>query len=924
MGEERNNDNLSEPFSRIFIDRAEADWAFDLMRETVRWLRVTNPYDQRLAVTLSERSGKSFLRLNFGAWLVLGFRGPGQVAERVDMALLADLVGWDERFAEFSFERKEGEPETRSYELPMEVVRPLTSQLQQAYEATLEVIAEKFQSWSRATHWKQHNPEIVEAFFDMEKREVLLLGGLEDVTLRYERHMTAFRYELAEEEGIYESDLVSIGEDISDDIPAPIENQSYIKHQDQQGNSMKLDQHKIDEMILLVCRWYPNWADFANPAFKKDEIDYKRITIAKAQDLLSEAEFKRLIDKNDFDELIDRLDRIGKDNNLLWRSVPGSGDLNILYDSKLDKSTFCEAMFDLLFGAGESTDRLARYLSYIQSQQLSNKWTFPTYFLFVCHPETEIFVKPRTMKWFVEFFGDQDQYSTNPTPMAYKAIKELAYKLMNELQRYAPQDMVDIQSFIWICYQSLDRNEKLAEPFSRIFLNREEAEWAFDFLQETCERLEIKSPDHPTFALTLARRYGGLNLHFNFGNWLILGFREPSLKRGRIRIPFIANRVNLETDFMEYNFAQRSDEEAYNIISYGLPIEKIRPWQENLKEVYKETLDYIADRFRNYGRSPWRKYNISELAQAIFDLDVRTKLLNDGLVQEKQVINEIEEDELGSKYPLPQLVADIGLDEETLNRWLGAIERKKQVILYGPPGTGKTYLAEKLARYIVSDGDGFWELVQFHPAYAYEDFMQGIRPRSEAGQLSYPLVKGRFLEFCDQARARRDRCVLIIDEINRANLSRVFGELMYLLEYRDRQIPLAGGGLFSIPANARLIGTMNTADRSIALVDHALRRRFAFLALKPNYDLLRRYHEQRQSGFSVEGLIKTLTRLNRQIGDPHYAIGVTFFLHENLAGEIEDIWRMEIEPYLEEYFFDQPDKVDSFRWNEVKAEVLGA
>jgi 5-methylcytosine-specific restriction protein B len=212
------------------------------------------------------------------------------------------------------------------------------------------------------------------------------------------------------------------------------------------------------------------------------------------------------------------------------------------------------------------------------------------------------------------------------------------------------------------------------------------------------------------------------------------------------------------------------------------------------------------------------------------------------------------------------------------------------------------------------------ELVQFHPAYAYEDFMQGIRPESQGDRLTYPLKPGRFLEFCREAQRRTGRCVLIIDEINRANLSRVFGELMYLLEYRDRAIPLAGGGEFHIPANVRLIGTMNTADRSIALVDHALRRRFAFIALAPNYDVLRRFHQA--AGFPVEGLIETLTKLNRQIGDPHYHVGITFFLHPHLAGELEDIWRMEIEPYLEEYFFDRPEQAENFRWDKVK-ESLG-
>lgn len=218
-------------------------------------------------------------------------------------------------------------------------------------------------------------------------------------------------------------------------------------------------------------------------------------------------------------------------------------------------------------------------------------------------------------------------------------------------------------------------------------------------------------------------------------------------------------------------------------------------------------------------------------------------------------------------------------------------------------------------------GDGFVEIVQFHPAYAYEDFIQGIRPRGRPeGGLEYPVVPGRFLDFCRRARECSGICVLIVDEVNRANLSRVLGELMYLLEYRSREIPLASGNRLRIPSNVRIIGTMNTADRSIALVDHALRRRFAFLALYPNYDVLRRFHEE--TGFPVDGLIGLLQQLNEEIEDRHYAIGMSFFLRQDLANGIEDIWVMEIEPYLDEYFFDQPERANAFRWEQVGDRVL--
>ncbi len=282
-------------------------------------------------------------------------------------------------------------------------------------------------------------------------------------------------------------------------------------------------------------------------------------------------------------------------------------------------------------------------------------------------------------------------------------------------------------------------------------------------------------------------------------------------------------------------------------------------------------------------------------------------------------------------YSIGECAVNIGVDEATVQRWLAALERKGQVIFYGPPGVGKTYIAQELARLLTSNApdDGCWELVQFHPSYAYEDFVQGLRPRPTAsGGLEYALIPGRLLDFCRKVVRRQGTCVLIIDEINRANLAHVFGEVMTLLEYRGQSVALAAGGPpFALPTNLRIIGTMNSADRSIALVDHALRRRFAMIELSPNYALLEHYHAQHKptgqlsSAPSIARLIRLLQRINQRIDNRHYALGISFFLRPQLAAELADIWQMEIEPYLEEYFFDQPETVAEFRWEQVRAEL---
>ncbi|TWI60482.1 Mrr restriction endonuclease-like protein [Bradyrhizobium huanghuaihaiense] len=278
-------------------------------------------------------------------------------------------------------------------------------------------------------------------------------------------------------------------------------------------------------------------------------------------------------------------------------------------------------------------------------------------------------------------------------------------------------------------------------------------------------------------------------------------------------------------------------------------------------------------------------------------------------------------------YSIEDFSAETAIPPETISLWLARLKRKQQLVFQGPPGTGKTFVAERLARVLTSGTHGMVDLVQFHPSYGYEDFMHGIRPVTRDGQILFERIPGRFLRFCRAARDVTDGspCVLIIDEINRGNLSRIFGELMYLLEYRDQVIPLAGEeARFGIPQNVYIIGAMNTADRSIALVDHALRRRFSFIHLAPDYDVMRSQLEKH--GLAADGLIHALRTVNTAIDDRNYEVGISFFLKDGaaLATTLQDVWEGEIEPYLEEYFYDQPGKLEPLRWHKLSKDVLSS
>ncbi len=260
---------------------------------------------------------------------------------------------------------------------------------------------------------------------------------------------------------------------------------------------------------------------------------------------------------------------------------------------------------------------------------------------------------------------------------------------------------------------------------------------------------------------------------------------------------------------------------------------------------------------------------------------------------------------------LNALAAQLFLPAAFLREIDALLADKKQVIFQGPPGTGKTYVAQKLARHLAGSPDRV-TLVQFHPSYAYEDFVQGFRPTLRNGQAGFELTDGPLLRAAERARGEPEtRHFLIIDEINRGNLAKVFGELYYLLEYRDEKITLQyqveEDKKFSLPGNLYIIGTMNTADRSIALVDLALRRRFYFVEFHPDSEpvkgVLRRWLESNHPGMGwVADVVEEANRLLES--DRHAAIGPSYFMRDRLDDSIVNrIWKHSVLPYIEERRF---------------------
>ena len=287
---------------------------------------------------------------------------------------------------------------------------------------------------------------------------------------------------------------------------------------------------------------------------------------------------------------------------------------------------------------------------------------------------------------------------------------------------------------------------------------------------------------------------------------------------------------------------------------------------------------------------------------------------------------------------LPAANADLSAAVHAEVSWLQEIidllAARQQIVLYGPPGTGKTFVARALARHL-TDPDAV-RLVQFHPSYSYEDFFEGYRPTKAAdGSVGFELRPGPLRALAAEARADRARpYVLIIDEINRANLAKVFGELYFLLEYRSDTIRLqySPEDSFSLPPNVFLVGTMNTADRSIALVDAAMRRRFAFVEMHPDEEpvsgLLPRWLAANDKSDDRAAL---LAALNAEIGaeDHDYKIGPSYLMTPDVetASGLDRVWEYSILPLLEEHYYGRLTRAqvrERFGLAAIRARIAGA
>lgn len=290
----------------------------------------------------------------------------------------------------------------------------------------------------------------------------------------------------------------------------------------------------------------------------------------------------------------------------------------------------------------------------------------------------------------------------------------------------------------------------------------------------------------------------------------------------------------------------------------------------------------------------------------------------------EHALKEFPEDKNNIRYTKTDFLEEVYMDEGKYDRLTTVLRKKKNIILQGAPGVGKTFTAKRLAYSMMGEKDASRiQFIQFHQSYSYEDFMMGYKPVEDG----FELRPGIFYRFCQKASEDPDRdYFFIIDEINRGNMSKIFGELLMLIEtdYRGTEAALAyNGSLFSVPENLYIIGMMNTADRSLAMIDYALRRRFSFFEITPGFDsegFLK--YQNTLDNETFNELIERIKDLNNEIAldkslGKGFCIGHSYFCSQDSCTEdwLHSVIDYDILPMLSEYWFDDATKLQ--RWENI-------
>ncbi len=685
---------------------------------------------------------------------------------------------------------------------------------------------------------------------------------------------------------------------------------------------------------------FPDFQTFENPgaAFQKQELDYKQAGLNQLAAAGGNQKIRTLVETGQAQEALKLLIKAAGAkiaSFYSWTKSLGNGD-----EAKVAK--MLTAFLEVAEAPYEGPDSLAPIFKAADDLNLPPSWDTLSALLWALNPETFFPIKISYYRKFADVAGLKLP-SSSPKAATFDQVLKFGQRVWEALTPQGPRNWVDVQSFIFqlgyfYANQKEDPNNPLGVPFNKLFTRVDEANEVFDLFQKCMTRLGLTaaSSEDPMVSLTLRPELPMAALRFNYGNWAICTWLKKS---DGAFFEFIC-----PSDFLPpcgkttgEEFSDRVDGKSLRLVA--VPLSEVASVSEHLEQ----GLALVQKRFAAWTASPYKRPHRPAVFQMVFDSDWRTTCLLQGLPADEPTPDEvvpepdaIPEPGVFEPYSIEAALQEVFIPEADLQSILLTLTRKQNIVLEGPPGVGKTFVAKRLAYILMGCKDeSRVAMVQFHQSYSYEDFVQGYRPDGTGG---FTIKPGLLYEFAKLAQADPDQpYFLVIDELNRGNVSKIFGELMLLVEADKRgeqfAIPLTYSknlaDKFYLPSNLHFIATMNTADRSLAVVDYALRRRFAFLRLEPafrNRTFLLHLANSGLSAALIETICERVGHLNELIEEDQtnlgkgYKIGHSFFVPQgpikDEAAWYKDIVNHELLPLLAEYWLD-----DETRLTEV-AELL--
>lgn len=669
---------------------------------------------------------------------------------------------------------------------------------------------------------------------------------------------------------------------------------------------------------------YPDFTDFSNPGtpFEKDELKFKRDGLLKLEQLGGRTEIERLLKAGGPQTalaLIQKSVALNIASFQSWRPSVGADNPEALTD-------VLNAVLLVTKTPFASVETLLPVFDAIGRNNLEPAWDTLSVLLWGLRPDSYFPIK---ISYYRELATELNWELPAGRPSVESFAEMInfgkAFKAM--LAPQGPKDWVDIQSFIWaVCPREDSGPVVLPTPAAKgiwLIAPGENARLWEEFKKEGIAAIgwdslgdlrRYHSKREIEDALHAERDSDARPRNNALACWDFL----KEIKVGDLILAKDGQSKIVGLGRVKSGYAFQEQREEYQ---HTRAVDWFRSGEWEVKETLNlKTLTRLSP-YPDYIRSVATQIGAPEIYEELYgeplpELPPPPVTVVDPAPPARQVFDKQE------------ALRSLFMSELDFDRMLAQLGRKKNVIIQGPPGVGKTFVARTLAYALMGEADDKRvQMVQFHQSYGYEEFIQGLRPTSNG---SYVLRDGIFYSFCSLAQSDQRTHVFIIDEINRGNLSKILGELLMLIEPDKREpkyaLPLAysdvGGTKFFVPPNVHIIGLMNTADRSLAMVDYALRRRFAFISLKPEFGsskfkemlLGRGMAESLANGLiaGMEGLNGELRKDRTDLGEG-FCIGHSFFCPNGIAPDrawVDSILDSEIAPLLGEYWMEAPDRAE--------------